>query len=197
MEKILKILIGIALAFLIFFGLSSMFKGCGKANDETTQSIARMTKEDVVDVSEVDEFDDDLFEEDIEYSNDNTETVVIEEEPITIIQAPETKVEEIIETKPVYVAPKPKPAPIKSKPKPTQVSTGKYMVLAGNYLIEKNAEETARKLRRQGYKAEVVNFDNSKFYTVCAQRCNTRSAAVKISNALKSKGIDNYIHTKN
>lgn len=196
MEKILKILIGIALAFLIFFGLSSMFKGCGKANDETTQSIAEMTKEDVVDVSEVDEFDDDLFEEDIEYSNDNEKTVVIEEEPITIIQAPETKIEEVVE-EPVYVAPKRKPTPKRTNPKPTQVGTGKYMVLAGNYLIQKNAEDTAQKLRRQGYKAEVVNFDNSKFYTVCAERCNTRSAAVKISNALKSKGIDNYIHTKN
>jgi len=93
--------------------------------------------------------------------------------------------------------PKYEPAPQVSKPEYTSSSSGNFLLVAGNYSIHGNAETMRSKLKRMGYdSAEIVNFDNSTFSTVLASRYNDYEAAVRASNALKTRGIDCYVHTR-
>lgn len=72
-----------------------------------------------------------------------------------------------------------------------------YLVVAGNYLLEDNADEMLSNLKRQGYTgAEKVVFDLSQYYTVIAGRYTSRSSASQAGSELKRKGIDNYVVTK-
>ena len=76
-------------------------------------------------------------------------------------------------------------------------SGGKYLVIAGNYLLEDNATTMVIKLNKLGYdKAEKVIFDLSQFHSVCAGRFDDKSAAITLSEELKRRGIDSYVHTK-
>jgi cell division septation protein DedD len=72
--------------------------------------------------------------------------------------------------------------------------SGTYMVIAGNYLVESNADVMVKKLRASGYSgAESVVFDLSQYYTVLAGRYEARSSANSASEDLKRKGFDNYV----
>nr|HRD08860.1 SPOR domain-containing protein [Saprospiraceae bacterium] len=75
--------------------------------------------------------------------------------------------------------------------------SGGYIVVAGNYLVEQNANAMLQKLKKAGFSnAEKVVFDVSEFHTVIAGRYPSEEAAVKTINNLKSKGIDAYLHRK-
>lgn len=76
-------------------------------------------------------------------------------------------------------------------------SSGSYIVVAGNYLVEDNANTMLQKLKKNGFNnAEKVVFDLSEFFTVVAGRYASQEAAAKTINNLKSKGIDAYLHRK-
>ena len=73
-------------------------------------------------------------------------------------------------------------------------SQKKYMIVAGNYLLEDNANDMVRKLRNSGYNsAETVVFDLSQYHTVIAARYDDRSSADRIAERLKNEGFDNYV----
>ncbi len=75
--------------------------------------------------------------------------------------------------------------------------SGGYIVVAGNYLVEANANVMLQKLKKAGFTgAETVVFDLSEFHTVIAGRYEKQETAVKTINNLKSKGIDAYLHRK-
>ncbi len=74
---------------------------------------------------------------------------------------------------------------------------GAYWIVAGNYLLEDNADIMVSKLKKQGYRdAEKVIFDLSQYYTVIAARFTTRSKASQVGSTLKGQGFDNYVVTK-
>ncbi len=75
-------------------------------------------------------------------------------------------------------------------------SSAPFLVIAGNYLVENNADEMVAKLNQRGYSAEKVVFDLSQYYTVLAGRYDSRGAAQRTSDALKGAGIDNYVMRK-
>jgi len=73
-------------------------------------------------------------------------------------------------------------------------SQKKYMIVAGNYLLEDNANDMVRKLRTSGYNsAETVVFDLSQYHTVIAARFADRSSADRTAERLKNEGFDNYV----
>lgn len=85
---------------------------------------------------------------------------------------------------------------IESTPEPSYASnsSGQYMIIAGNYLVESNASEMAKKLRNMGYSgAEKVIFDASSYHTVIASRFSDYGKAVRTASDLKAKGIDCYV----
>lgn len=189
MERILKIIIGIILAILLFMWLGSVYKSCGNKSEALTETTA------VVDPAEepYEEFEDEFFDE-----SNEAEVTVETQEPVEedlFEPEPEPVYEEppVVESKPVK---EPVYEEVKNVPITTSVS-GKYLVLAGSYLIRDNAEAMVRKLRAQGYpRAEVVAFDNSRYHSVVADRSADYNKALQVSSQLKRKGIDNYVHTK-
>lgn len=191
MEKILKILIGIVLAILLFIWLSSTYKSCGKTNTEieTTSQVEASGEED---------FDDDFYDPETNIATEKHEDQIGEvvEEPVTDY----TEVDEIVEKKeaPRKATPKPKPVvktPVKKTPSYT--TGGRYLIIAGSYLVKDNAYKMVDKLKRLGYsQAEIVQFDNSQHNTVLARRYSDYNDALEASAQLKRKGIDNYVHKK-
>ena len=68
------------------------------------------------------------------------------------------------------------------------------MIVAGNFLLEDNANEMVRKLKNGGYNsAEKVVFDLSQYYTVVAARFDDRNSADQMAKRLKNEGFDNYV----
>jgi len=119
-----------------------------------------------------------------------------------------TEIDKVVEDK--LNDKKPKPAttsnsrPSQSKPSSnnsTNVtsgsSKGKYMVMAGSFLIKKNAEGMQRRLEKLGYNnSDIVVFDLSQYHSVVAARFSTYEAALKVSNELKRRGMDCYVHAQ-
>jgi cell division septation protein DedD len=74
---------------------------------------------------------------------------------------------------------------------------GSILVIAGNYIQEKNAIELQKKLKKSGFEnSEVAVFDFSEFHTVISGRYQNQQDAKARVTALKSKGFDAYTHVK-
>jgi len=103
-------------------------------------------------------------------------------------------------------------APLESsKPKVTKVANtskssktnyspskgAQFLVVAGSYSKTPNAEAMAERLKKIGYnKAEVVEFDYSKYFSVLAGRFISESEARAIAAELQAEGIEAYVHRK-
>ena len=75
--------------------------------------------------------------------------------------------------------------------------SGGYIVVAGNYLVEGNANAMLQKLKKAGFSnAEKVVLMYQNFIQLLQVRYPSEEAAVKTINNLKSKGIDAYLHRK-
>lgn len=116
-------------------------------------------------------------------------------------KAPATKqppADEVKKTEKLSVPIKKAPEPKSQTAEPnTGGSSGSFIVVAGNYLVEENANTMLQKLKKNGFSnAEKVVFDLSEFFTVVAGRYSSQEAAAKSINNLKSKGIDAYLHRK-
>ena len=76
-------------------------------------------------------------------------------------------------------------------------SSGEYMVIAGSYLLEENANKMIRKLKGMGYSnAEIIYFNQSQYHSICAGRYGNRSSAKQTASSLQTSGIDSYVHRK-
>lgn len=72
-----------------------------------------------------------------------------------------------------------------------------YMVIAGAFSTAKNAEIFLDMLGEKGFKdAEVVQFSNSKFISVCVNRTDDLSKARNEVESLKKMNIEAYVHTR-
>lgn len=182
MGKTLKIITSIAVLTILYIWLSMTINSCGTKSNSPLDEITENVDELVEDTGEViGEATEDLFEDE-EAGEDAGESI---EEDITFEEA-----EEIIEEK-IMDTPKPTYTPSTSA---NTSSTGVYMIIAGSYLIESNASEMVTKLKGMGYNsAEKVVFDNSPYHTVITSRFDDYAQAVKVSNNLKSKGVDCYV----
>lgn len=198
MGRFLKIAVYIAVLFLGYLWIATLAKSCNK----TSTADASDDTELIDDIADGDEFEDDFFGDDeTESAEDSDEmgggdvfesTDVVDSEPIDY-----TEVDEIIREN--------KPAKTQNTTRRTTststvskgTSSGQYLLLAGSYLIEENAEQMVRKLKKIGYSnAEIVVFDMSQYHSVCAGRFQSKSSARQESSSLKRKGVDNYVHTR-
>lgn len=191
MPLIRRIVLWACFFTFIFLGTTWLFNGCKSETDQALDVADDMTEvagESLKDVEEnVKEIADKFFEDDDEiiYTNEDEEddlaNDLFREEPTQ-----ETRREPI--RKQVST---PAPAQVRSS------TTGRYLVVAGNYLVEPNAREMVKKLKKMGFSgAEHLVFDQSQYYTVIASRSDSRNAAQSSSDNLKGKGIDNYVHTQ-
>ena len=80
----------------------------------------------------------------------------------------------------------------------TSKSSGDYLVIAGAFKSEANAQAEVDRLKSVGYpNAEIVEFDFSDYYSVCVAKYNTSEDANAVASSLKSKsGKKAYVHKK-
>lgn len=72
---------------------------------------------------------------------------------------------------------------------------GKYLVIIGSFSHEANAKREAKRLQGKGYEsAEVVEFDQSQYFSVSAGRYNSLSSARSMKNKLSAANIEAYVH---
>lgn len=182
MNRFVKIGIAVVVLLLLGFLISTMIKSCNKSSTREVET----TEQDII-KSTSDDFEDDFFEDNLEEENETTSDEITSSDDFDsnyeeIDQALDETPENVTVTPPTSSA---------------SNNYGKYMVLAGSYLIKENANNMVRKLNNIGYNsAEIVVFDLSQYHSVCAARLSSYNEAVRISNELKSRGIDNYVHKK-
>ena len=189
MNKVLKIVMWTLVLAVLYIWLSSIFKSCGNKVDNLNDDIVDGTEEIIDDVGDgVEEIIDgteELFEDEedgIDYSDDED------------YDTQEEIVEEIIEEEEVDPTPPARYTKNTSTSSSVVSSSGSYMLIAGNYLVESNANSMKQKLQNLGYgSAEIAVFDNSPYHTVIAQRYTDYSRAVNASSNLKDKGVDCYV----
>jgi hypothetical protein len=180
MGKVFKIVTWIIVLAVVYIWFSTVIKSCSnKAPDaaldaigDGTEELIDNTGEMITDAGEV------LFEdEDINYSEPEVEDF----EPVEEI------VEEVIDNTPP-------PERYTQNTQTTSSNSGQYMIIAGNYLVQSNANEMSKKLKNLGFgSAEVATFDNSQYHTVIASRYSDYGKAVEASSNLKAKGVDCYV----
>jgi len=74
---------------------------------------------------------------------------------------------------------------------------GKFLVVAGTFKQEINAEIQLKKFKQMGYdNAEIGKFNKKAYASLIVNRFTSASEAKQLVNALKRKGIDAYVHTK-
>ena len=196
MGRFLKIAVYIAVLFLGYLWIATVAKSCNKsetANADNTELVD--------DIASEDEFADDFFEDDTEESDKSLDEmgggITTEDESDLMDSSPMdyTEIDEIIEeSKP---SKQKHSAPVRQTTRKSTSNQGSYLLLAGSYLIEDNASDMVKKLRKMGYNnAEVVVFDMSQYHSVCAGRYSNISTAKQESSSLKRQGVDNYVHTR-
>ncbi|GEM_PF-4900498 len=74
---------------------------------------------------------------------------------------------------------------------------GKFLVVAGTFKQEANAQIQLKKFQQMGYKnAEIGKFNKKAYASLIVNRFNSSAEAKQLVNTLKRKGIDAYVHTK-
>lgn len=196
MGRALKILAYAVILFLTYLVITAGLKSC--SNKKDVDSVEMNSS------AELDEYsDDDYFEDGEDKSSSETDDFFGSAEAQEDINYDE--IDKAIDEK---KTPKPKAdvdytetttrttPPVRSNYTSGSTS-GDYLVIAGSYIINTNAENMILKLKKMGYdKAEIIIFDQSQYHTVVASRSNNYDQALSVSGALKSKGIDSYVHRK-
>jgi len=185
MDRVIKIVFYIVALIFVYSIASVVFNSC----KSTSADLVEKANEGIESSSTLDDGEEDLNDEffndgDSDSSNDLADEL-FQEADVEFDQ-------EIEESKPSYSE------PTRSNPTPTySTGSGKYMVIAGNFLVQNNAGNMVNKLKNLGYNdAESIVFDHSQYYTVLANRTDDYDRALSISNRLKSNGIDNYVKSQ-
>lgn len=201
MSRLLKILIYAVVLFFLFLWLSTIVKSCGSDKETTTSNTSTANNEEPQEeiYNQDDFFEDDTEEETVE---DPSEMTTESEDKIDY-----TEIDKVVEDKLNEQESKPsKPVTTPTQSKPVQNNNtktvkgntnGKYMVIAGSFLIKENAIDMQKRLAKLGYSnSELVVFDLSQYHSVVASRYSTYEAALKVSNELKRSGVDCYVHAQ-
>jgi len=197
MDKYIKIAIYVAVLFLVSIWLSSVVKSCNSSSTDVTEAVSDANAE------MTDEFEEDFFEENLgdseeEYESDMGGGAVPNDEDYdaTDFDTDYSEVDEALESKTNSTRSSNSTRSTTYETKSSSTG-GRYMVLAGSYLIKDNARSMVNKLDNIGYdNAEIVVFNMSQYHSVCAARLMDYNEAIRLSNDLKRRGIDSYVHTK-
>ena len=177
MGRLPKIILMIAAMTAIFLWMSFAFNSCGDKDDILDDSTE--TIDEIIDDTDefVDSVTDDIFADDTEEYVDSDDFVSADEATDVDFTSSDDADDSYTPT-----------------PSYTSSSSGNYMVIAGNYLVESNANSMTRKLSNLGYpNADIGIFDRSQYHTVIASRHDSYAAALEVANAINRQGIECYV----
>lgn len=177
------------LLIALFFGMSGIYQSCSKKDNTGDLS----TEEKAVQVAET--YTKENYFEDDEGTGEEGNLTTTESSQPPSSEAAIKESSTVSTSKPA--SPGRQAASSRTNDRSASTSGNPYSIVAGNYLVESNAEAMKDRLIKEGYSgAEVAVFDLSQYYTVLAGRFESYSYAKSVSGELKSIGIDNYILTK-
>ena len=173
-----------------FFGLSTLYQSCGN-KEETPPMTAEDADRTLTEVAE--KFsDEEYFEDEGEPAAEDVDQTAAEGSQ----ESTETN-ETVQQAQPIQREERRESRPASTVSTSSSASGGRYMIIAGNYLLESNASAMVSRLKREGFaSAESAVFDLSQYYTVVAGRYASKEEANRQSANLKSLGVDNYVLTK-
>ena len=188
MNKPVQVALHGAVVIALFFGLAFGYQAClQKKPDELSEkdkAEQQLTKT-------ADENQPEFFEDEGEYSDSDLLSGEGTTDNLDNSTDTGTDTDEERDARPSQTTPAVSSRPTTSQPAQSQ---GRFLIIAGNYLIDSNADNMVANLKRRGYNnAQVTVFDLSQYYTVVAGRYASRSLASSVSSELKNAGIDNYI----
>lgn len=193
MGNLPKIILSVVAVTAIFLWVSTAFNACGSKEislvDDSEEFVDDMMDEsqDFIDAEGDEIFDDVEDTEEFYIEEDDTEVEYVDEPEDTDFTTPPTEVKK---------APA-RPATARPATVNSGSSTGEYMIIAGNYLVESNAGEMTRKLQNLGYNnAEIAVFDYSQYHTVVASRHSSYANALETASSIKRQGVDCYVKKK-
>lgn len=177
-DYLIIIVVGLCLAALVFL----------------VYQFSRLNKEREAELQELP-----LFEQEDNLGPLETDTALYDE-----VYAPisDTVAEEKIPAAtPVVPAPRPtvkqKASPVPSSVETASSGVGDFMVLAGAFRQQTNAEAMLRQVRRKGYAtAEIALFNRGAYAAVVVDRFPTESEAERLARELRGKGFEAYVQKK-
>ncbi len=197
MIRILKILVISIFAFLLILWIATVFNTCN--NKKTDENVQTEIVDDSLSNNEDVDVGDDIFDGDttattdevaVPENDENTKSKEDTQDDFIDYTGDTDESKSNVDSKPAKSS-KPKP-----KKRTATSSGGRYLVVAGSYLVKSNAEKMKKRLYDLGYDSEIVNFNLSQYYSVLAGRYNSHSEASNTVTILARNGIDAYVHKK-
>lgn len=193
MDKLVKIIMLIIALSAGFLWVSNSLVSCSEA--KSTQNDALAIDGDSEELFEGDEID---YSTNSENDEPMKEAIVEEEqeqvsdEEVDFSKTPASNNKPSTQNTKTNVS---KPNPVS---KPVAANTGgSHMIIAGNYLLQSNADIMIKKLKGLGYSgAYIAVFDQSQYHTVIANTYNSYEKAANSAASLKRQGVDCYVKRK-
>jgi len=191
MNKILKAIIYILILTFLYLWLSTVFDSCGNKSAELTEEREEtentldevLGDDDLVDLTSAEDREDEFEEEEEETSYEEIAAEQVEEISNDLTEPLEEE---------TYT-----PPPTQTNTTYSAGNSSPFLIVAGSFSQEGNANTLVDKLRRMGYNdAEKVRFDESSFYSVVAERHTDYDRALKNAGNLKGRGVDCYVHKR-
>ncbi len=218
MEKALDIIITIvfiiALAAIGYF----VYKGISSEKETENTEIGSIDGEDTNNEDEVGYFEDGVDTADIDYNYedlsgipdeyDDTSNKRIQEDKASDTPSTTSSNTKVASPKPKTSIPKPDTRDEEFAEKSAGTQTNKspgtskipmqkeFLVLAGSFGVKNNADAQLKILKDLGYSPEIVQFDNSKMYSVVAARYASRGSADAAAEQLKNKKVECFVMKK-
>ena len=178
---------------LLGMGIAMIYKSCAPAKKVVAENLENTTT-DILDEDahhpEDQTLNDIINKQDVDFIDDEEEdfsTIGTDDSQINAIEESTTKQKtrptENIRTTVLTDAPN----------IPSRVT--KYMVITGSFSSIENARKRLEQTIAAGCRnAEIVQFDHSKYHTVCALRTNQETTARATIQKLTNKKIDAFLH---
>ncbi len=213
MSRVLKIVSIAVVLFLGYMWLSVMTKSCNSPKEiefpnqkDVVQQDDEFSKEDFFDESDT------LKNRQANVDTSNTKDVIdytevdknikeikkTQEVPAKSVEVPikETQKPNVVVDKKPLINPETTKEKPQEKIELPKSGKGRYVVIAGNYLVEANADAMVKRLKKAGFSSQKVVFNLSQFHTVVVARYDDNASASKSAAILKSKGFEVYVKSQ-
>ncbi len=199
-------LIGALIALLVLFGISFFVKNWNNINNQTpdrpsvAETLNQGSDSETATLDEEDEYDDDEYPDDADSTNYEVNEPTIDD----LADLNKAKAQAAAEAEAAEAAANNEAGDNGSSSSATPSSyssssstNGRYLVVAGTFKQEANAEIQLKKFKKLGYAdAEIGKFNKSAYASLIVNRFTSSTEANRLVKTLKSKGIDAYVHEK-
>ena len=178
---------------LLGMGIAMIYKSCAPAKKVVAENLENTTT--------------DILDEDAHHPEDQTLNDIINKQDVDFIDHKEEKnstigtddsqitaIEESTTTQRTRPTENIRTTVLTNEPNiPSRVT--KYMVITGSFNSIENARKRLEQTIAAGFRnAEIVQFDHSKYHTVCALRTDQETTARATIKKLTNKKIDAFLH---